>query len=172
VGSNATTKPNRCIDEEHPHTRVLVPCGGPAAVGGKPVCTAELLRRSRGHTRALRLQGARFSVKDPLNSAFLDGGVLHRTRAVYCRANHPPRAHHAHTSTHSSCLRHAFRHTRALSPRHTHESVHAQRGELRHARRGVGADSEGGVRVRGRRTSCGVLLSISVKLGEPRVRHR
>jgi hypothetical protein len=29
----------------------------------------------------------------------------------------------------------------------------------------VGADSEGGVRVRGRRTSCGVLLSISVKLG-------
>ena len=80
--------------------------------------------------------------------------------------------HHAHTSTHSSCLRHAFRHTRALSPRHTHESVHAQRGELRHARGGVGADSEGGVRVHGSRTSCGVLLSISVKLGEPRVRHR
>jgi hypothetical protein len=110
--------------------------------------------------------------KDPLNSAFLDGGVLHRNPAVYCAANHPPQTHHAHTSTHSSCLRHAFRHTRALSPRHTHESVHAQRGELRHARRGVGADSEGGVRVRGRRTSCGVLLSISVKLGEPRVRHR
>ena len=36
----------------------------------------------------------------------------------------------------------------------------------------VGADSEGGVRVHGSRTSCGVLLSISVKLGEPRVRHR
>ena len=30
------------------------------------MCTAELLRRSRGHTRALRLQEARFSAKDPL----------------------------------------------------------------------------------------------------------
>jgi hypothetical protein len=29
--------------------------------------------------------------KDPLNSAFLDGGVLHRTHAVCCAANHPPR---------------------------------------------------------------------------------
>ena len=58
--------------------------------------------------------------------------------------------------------------TPARPPQHTHESVHAQRGELRHARRGVGADSEGGlsgVRVHGSRTSCGVLLSISVKLG-------
>jgi hypothetical protein len=57
--------------------------------------------------------------------------------------------------------------THARPPRHTHESVHAQRGELRHARVGgrVGADSEGGVRVRGRRASCGVMLSISVKLG-------
>jgi hypothetical protein len=58
--------------------------------------------------------------------------------------------------------------THARPPRHTHESVHAQlAGEVRHALGGgrVGADSEGGVRVRGRRTSCGVLLSISVKLG-------
>jgi hypothetical protein len=55
--------------------------------------------------------------------------------------------------------------TPARPPQHTHESVHAQRGELRHARGDVGADSEGGVRVRGRRTSCSVLLSISVKLG-------
>ena len=38
------------------------------------------------------------------NSAFLDGGVLHRTRAVCCPANHPPQTHHAHTSTHPSCL--------------------------------------------------------------------
>jgi hypothetical protein len=30
--------------------------------------------------------------KDPLNSAFLDGGVLHRTLAVCCRANRPPTA--------------------------------------------------------------------------------
>ena len=29
--------------------------------------------------------------KDSLNSAFLDGGGPHRTRAVYCAANHPPR---------------------------------------------------------------------------------
>ena len=29
--------------------------------------------------------------KDSLNSAFLAGGGPHRTRAVYCAANHPPR---------------------------------------------------------------------------------
>jgi hypothetical protein len=29
--------------------------------------------------------------KDPLNSAFIDGGGPHRTHAVYCAANHPPR---------------------------------------------------------------------------------
>jgi hypothetical protein len=33
----------------------------------------------------------RFSAKDPLNSAFLHGGVLHRTHTVDCPANHPPR---------------------------------------------------------------------------------
>jgi hypothetical protein len=32
------------------------------------------------------------TAKDPLNSAFLDGGVLLRTHAVCCRAKHPPRA--------------------------------------------------------------------------------
>jgi hypothetical protein len=30
---------------------------------------------------------------DPLNSAFLDRGVLHRTHAVYCPVNHPPYVH-------------------------------------------------------------------------------
>jgi hypothetical protein len=33
----------------------------------------------------------RFSAKDPLNSAFLDGGVLYRTHAACCPASHPPR---------------------------------------------------------------------------------
>jgi hypothetical protein len=33
----------------------------------------------------------RFSAKDPLNSAFLDGGVLHRSHALYYPATHPAR---------------------------------------------------------------------------------
>jgi hypothetical protein len=33
-------------------------------------------------------------MKDPLNSAFLHGGVLHRTHAVYCRANHVNETEH------------------------------------------------------------------------------
>jgi hypothetical protein len=36
------------------------------------------------------------NVWPPLNSAFLDGGVLHRTHAVYCPANHPKRTRRLH----------------------------------------------------------------------------
>jgi hypothetical protein len=47
-----------------------------------------VLRMSQGAHTPPRLQesslGLSFSAKSPLNSAFLTGGVLHRTHAVYC----------------------------------------------------------------------------------------
>jgi hypothetical protein len=47
----------------------------------------------------------RFSAKDPLNSAFLDGGVLHRTYAVSCLANHPPHTRDVTLRLHESAKR-------------------------------------------------------------------
>ena len=56
-------------------------------------CCASLTRGTHTHTAAGSPPSwLRFSAKDPLNSAFLDEGVLLRTNAVYCPANHPPRA--------------------------------------------------------------------------------
>jgi hypothetical protein len=87
--------------------------------------TCRVPPRERTPQGSGRRDGAQLSQRK--NSAFLDGGVLHRTRTVYCPANHPPRSHHAHISIHPSCLRHAMRciasDTPARPPQHSHESV-------------------------------------------------
>jgi hypothetical protein len=48
-----------------------------------PTCNAEIVRRSRVHTRRLKC-----SAKDALKFGISDGGVQHRT---HCPAHHPPR---------------------------------------------------------------------------------
>jgi hypothetical protein len=164
VGSNATAKPNRCIDEEHPHTRVSVPCGGPAAVGGKPVCTASL---TGAHARPTAAGGEILSERSSKIRHFLTGAcctvpapstALRITRRKLTTPTPRP-IHHA-----CGNAMHRFRHTRAPTPAHPRERTCAA-GRATARAGGVGADSEGGVRVHGRRTSCSVLLSISVKLG-------
>jgi hypothetical protein len=63
-------------------------------------------------------------LKDPLNSAFHDGGALHRNHAIFCAVNHPPRAgnthcgrtpehaqkKHEHPTTNQSCVAHEGTH--------------------------------------------------------------